>query len=221
MEPGAETIPDQEFQYRRSMAEAGHARTTANRSSRAERRRQVASMHLARVAQREIARRLSISESAVSKDLKAIRGEWAKEARDNVGTATLRELATLDADEARFRAKMAASKDEEQQVRLYSLILKIMERRARLLGLDAPLKAQVSGPDGGPIEVQVNHDHLFKLFLADPRAADLGIELLQRLDDASPPAIAEAPAPREGAAGGAGEAGDERAVEAAPPSGSS
>ena len=33
--------------------------------------------------------------------------------------------------------------------------LKIMERRAKLLGLDAPVKAEVSGPDGGAIPVAV------------------------------------------------------------------
>ncbi|MFD8597518.1 hypothetical protein ACFV1L_21200 [Kitasatospora sp. NPDC059646] len=31
--------------------------------------------------------------------------------------------------------------------------LRIMERRARLRGLDRPLRTEISGPDGGPIEV--------------------------------------------------------------------
>lgn len=31
-------------------------------------------------------------------------------------------------------------------------VLKIMERRAKLLGLDAPARAELSGPDGGPLE---------------------------------------------------------------------
>jgi DNA-binding CsgD family transcriptional regulator len=32
-------------------------------------------------------------------------------------------------------------------------VLKLMERRARLLGLDAPQKLAVGGPDGGPIPI--------------------------------------------------------------------
>jgi hypothetical protein len=37
--------------------------------------------------------------------------------------------------------------------RVCDSILRIMERRAKLLGLDAPAKAEISGADGGPIEV--------------------------------------------------------------------
>ncbi|MCL5942763.1 MAG: hypothetical protein M1325_04475 [Actinobacteria bacterium] len=35
-------------------------------------------------------------------------------------------------------------------------VLKILERRARLLGLDAPVRQEHSGPGGGPIQ----HEHL-------------------------------------------------------------
>ena len=35
-------------------------------------------------------------------------------------------------------------------------ILRIMERRAKLLGLDAPVRTEVSGPEGGPLHV-FNH----------------------------------------------------------------
>lgn len=36
--------------------------------------------------------------------------------------------------------------------------LKIMERRARLLGLDAPAKAVVTGESGGPLEIHVTYE---------------------------------------------------------------
>lgn len=36
------------------------------------------------------------------------------------------------------------------------LILKIQDRRARYLGLDAPQRTEVSGPGGGPIEVSMD-----------------------------------------------------------------
>jgi hypothetical protein len=34
-------------------------------------------------------------------------------------------------------------------------VIRIMERRARLLGLDAPTRQEWAGPDGGPIPVEV------------------------------------------------------------------
>jgi hypothetical protein len=37
--------------------------------------------------------------------------------------------------------------------RVCDSILRIMDRRAKLLGLDAPAKAEISGVEGGPIEV--------------------------------------------------------------------
>jgi hypothetical protein len=38
-------------------------------------------------------------------------------------------------------------------VRAIDCVLRVMERRARLLGLDSPVRAEIAGPDGGPIEV--------------------------------------------------------------------
>ena len=35
-------------------------------------------------------------------------------------------------------------------------VLRIMERRARLLGLDAPRRQELSGPDGAPIEFDLS-----------------------------------------------------------------
>jgi hypothetical protein len=32
-------------------------------------------------------------------------------------------------------------------------VLRVMDRRAKLLGLDAPTRRELSGPDGGPLEV--------------------------------------------------------------------
>jgi len=35
--------------------------------------------------------------------------------------------------------------------------LKIMERRAKLLGLDAPVRQEVTGADGGALEIVIRH----------------------------------------------------------------
>jgi leucyl aminopeptidase (aminopeptidase T) len=41
--------------------------------------------------------------------------------------------------------------------------LRIMERMARLLNLDAPTKVEVSGPDGGAVPVEVMRAQLLRL----------------------------------------------------------
>jgi hypothetical protein len=38
-----------------------------------------------------------------------------------------------------------------------SACLAVMTRKARLLGLDAPVKTETSGPGGGPLQTQVHH----------------------------------------------------------------
>lgn len=57
-------------------------------------------------------------------------------------------------------------------------VLRVMERRARLLGLDAPTKRELSGPAGGPISVadvtQLTDEQLEALVHGDDTAADTG-----------------------------------------------
>ena len=40
---------------------------------------------------------------------------------------------------------------EQLDMRAIDTVLRLMDRRAKLNGLDVPVKAEVSGPDGGPI----------------------------------------------------------------------
>lgn len=44
-------------------------------------------------------------------------------------------------------------------------MMRVMERRAKLLGMDSPTKVEASGPDGGPIELglDASKDHVLKL----------------------------------------------------------
>lgn len=75
-----------------------------------------------------------------------------KEARAQIST----EADTLKSEDlSRLDAMLAglwprASKGEAVAV---DRVLKIMERRAKLLGLDAPDRAELAGPGGGPIPV--------------------------------------------------------------------
>lgn len=42
---------------------------------------------------------------------------------------------------------------EEIDVRAVETVLKLMDRRAKLNGLDMPVKSELSGPDGGPLRL--------------------------------------------------------------------
>jgi hypothetical protein len=51
-------------------------------------------------------------------------------------------------------------------------VLRIAERRAKLLGLDAPTRRELSGPDGGPIESEVTYEDLSRLSDAELSALE-------------------------------------------------
>ena len=123
------------------------AEKAAQANEIAERRRKVAAFLLARVTQREIARQLAVSEATISKDAAAIRADWRDEATAYIAEATQQELATLNADEAQWRAKQQIAQKTgtlKDQLAIYDRIMKIMERRARLLGIDAPVKQDLT-----------------------------------------------------------------------------
>jgi hypothetical protein len=42
---------------------------------------------------------------------------------------------------------------EELDMRAVDTVLRLMDRRAKLNGLDMPVKAELSGPDGGPVHI--------------------------------------------------------------------
>lgn len=76
----------------------------------------------------------------INNDIKAVRKGWQAKAERDYGEWVTDELAKLD----RIEGKAWTNAD-------YGLILKCMNRRAALLGLDKPAKHEHSGPDGGAI----------------------------------------------------------------------
>jgi hypothetical protein len=118
------------------------AARAAKLTEMADRRRKVAALHLARVPVFEIAKQVGVDPSHVSRDLVAIRAEWAAERRVDVEAFQSRDLAALEADEGSIRRRIASIPPDYhmERIRYHDLLLKIMDRRARLLGLDAPTK---------------------------------------------------------------------------------
>lgn len=115
-----------------------------------ERRRKVASLWLAHVTQNEIARQLEVSQPTVSLDIKAIRQQYRAERTEILD----REAAELDQMERDAALQFAHTKAREWMSERRA----IKERRARMLGLDAPAKVEASGPGGGPIPVEYVND---------------------------------------------------------------
>lgn len=120
------------------------AAKAAKMTEMADRRRKVAALHLARVPQYEIARQLGIKDDVVSDDLKAVRAEWNKDRKEDVVEFQARDLAALEADEGSVRRRLAILPADMhvERVRYHDLLIKIMDRRARLIGLDAPTKIE-------------------------------------------------------------------------------
>jgi len=97
------------------------------------RRVQVGALTLARYSQREIARRLSVSVGTVNADLKAIRAEWVERRLASYEQWVEEELAVLDKLQ-RSLLPLALQGNHAAADR----VLSVMDRRARLVGLDRP-----------------------------------------------------------------------------------
>jgi len=115
-----------------------------------ERRRKVASLYFAHLTQQEIATQLGVTQQLISLDLKAIRSEYRAERTEILD----REAAELDHIERECALRYQRDKAGEWIDRR----LKVKERRAKLLGLDAPAKVEASGPGGAPLRVEYVND---------------------------------------------------------------
>lgn len=104
----------------------------------AERRERVTVMLLSKVSQREMARREEVSLGTIWKDIKAIKETWRQRMAENYDAHVAEETAKLDWLERGLMAKaLTGNKDAVET------LLKIMDRRAKLLGLDAPARARI------------------------------------------------------------------------------
>ena len=109
---------------------------------------------LGHATQEEIARREGVARQTINADVKALREAWRKELIDDPVAIKAQELAELNDMERDCIRGYALSHDRTwiAERRL------IKERKAKLLGLDAPVRQEHSGPEGGPIPVQSQPD---------------------------------------------------------------
>lgn len=148
-------------------------RTPGQKRTKAQRlddRRQIAELRLQRLTQPEIAERVGVSPATVKRELRHIEREWQEAAQSDIADYKAEDLARLERMERDLWAQWEASKQEQtkrvveeknggRQVRLETTsttgdprlmaqLIQIAERRARILGYDAPAKVAPTSPDG-------------------------------------------------------------------------
>ena len=105
----------------------------------AARREQVAALLMARRSQREIAKSLNTPLTTIHRDIEALRMEWRADrmvAADQVISEELQRLA--------FAEKAIMPAVSRGDLMAIDRLLRVMERRAKLLGLDAPKRYEIT-----------------------------------------------------------------------------
>lgn len=138
----------------------------------------IAAYYLKGWSQRAIADELGLSQQQISKDIAVVRERWQISGTINLDEAKQKELTRIDLLEFEFWAAWERSKKEgakaSQEKNLTGITVKstmskenrdgnpaflagvmtCIDRRCKLLGLDAATRNEISGPGGGPIETK-------------------------------------------------------------------
>lgn len=109
----------------------------------AERRLIAARLHKLGWTQEEIAERCGVTQEQISRDLSIVRERWAQEAVADIAEHKRRALEKIDEVEAAAWANYENGKVE----RALDTLLKCIERRCAILGVDAPKKVSVGPSD--------------------------------------------------------------------------
>lgn len=112
-----------------------------------QRRKTVAANLTGGLNYRDMATALGVSLGTVSKDVKIILARWRNEQVTAVDDWAQLEVRRLDRVLNGIWDKAIAG-----DLSAVDRVIKVMERRAKLLGLDKPERQEVSGLNGGPIE---------------------------------------------------------------------
>lgn len=118
-------------------------KTSADRFTAAERRAQAVELRMEGRTFDRIGAELGISRQRAYQLVSGALGKLQRETLDRVEEALALELERLDALQLAIYEKATAG-----DLRAIDRMLKIMERRAKLLGLDAPQKVAPTNPEG-------------------------------------------------------------------------
>lgn len=128
-----------------------------------ERRAKVARLYAQRLTMTEIGQLLGVHSTTIVRDIAAILEEWRREAADELGKLRAQELLELN-DMEREIAKQyreSVNADARDKQGWIDARLKVKARRAKLTGLDAPVKAAIGGiKEGEPIKLRFDFSGL-------------------------------------------------------------
>ncbi len=115
------------------------------KTEREQRRAHIAVLLMKHWTYAEISREIGVSQGTVTNDVACIRRNWRERAGAAYDILVAEETAKLDALEREVLPKALAGNKEDGGPSLWAVdrALAIMDRRARLLGLDRPVKAQM------------------------------------------------------------------------------
>ena len=141
--------------------------TTKKQLEIEQRRKTVAENILSGLNYRDIGGALDVSIGTISSDFSVIIGRLQREQ-----TTAAEEIITLEIRRLDRALNAIFAKVVEGDAGAIDLMLKIMNQRAKYLGLYAPERRELSGLDGGPIEVADIEAIRQKRWDADPAAAN-------------------------------------------------
>lgn len=114
------------------------ARRARQQTKIAVRRETVARLHLEGQTERQIAAELDVSIATISADLKAARQEWQRQYAESYDAACALQLARVE--RLWFDIYPAIEKGD---LRAVEVAIRLLERQAKLLGLDKPNKVEI------------------------------------------------------------------------------
>lgn len=118
-------------------------------------RKETAALYLKGETQAAIGVRLGLSKQQIHYDLKRIRAAWLESSLQDFDAKRAKELAAIDHLEfVVWRDFDVSAEAGPGDKRYLDVVLRCIDRRCKLLGLDAPAKQELSGPDGGPIRTE-------------------------------------------------------------------
>ena len=112
-------------------------------------RKSALDLRITGMSYRAIAAELGCSVSKAYDDVSAALAKLEAESAEKAA-----EVRRIELDRIDVMLKGIWPEAEAGDARKIETALKLMERRAKLLGIDAPTKQEVSGPDGGAIPIE-------------------------------------------------------------------
>lgn len=156
---------------------AGRATTKPDSSREAIALRRVKAIELrveGKKSVRDIARELGVSPTTVWNDLTALIREETDGVADMIRTAREIESQRLDLWQAKVIKALESTGDIDEQAKLFGILTRISERRAKLLGLDAPIKQDIDVTIGTAQQTAASARAMMQTMFASSQDLGLG-----------------------------------------------